>query len=221
METTTPGSDATGKEMVPLKDEEFKDPKQDKGPLLTAPVLAEAPSWQARHPPLPHWQWQQWHWQNQHRIAHPHPNLHHFQPRQISLQPPSPNEVQGLQGPESLAGKKFRSIQELDDAMKLRSRTMESEDHNGHVPAQHSPHAWAGNDHMKSKMPLPPPPPPPPPPTQVGTQAAQGLQGPESSLHDNFLRSSFLTFARWDDNADRHGAPALSRQRPGNEGKKI
>ncbi|CAE7333331.1 unnamed protein product [Symbiodinium pilosum] len=85
METTTPGSDATGKEMVPLKDEEFKDPKQDKGPLLT---------------------------------------------------------VQGLQGPESLAGKKFRSIQELDDAMKL----------------------------------------------------------------------------RWDDNADRHGAPALSRQRPGNEG---
>lgn len=186
METTSPGSDTAAKE---IKDDEYPPQElKDQGPSL--PV----PPWQARHAHWQHWQLQQWHYQQ--RMVHPPPPLH-FQPPHISLQPPSSNEVQELEG---LAGKKFHSIQELENAMKHRSRSASMEKdpvlpHNGHSPS-HS-HGWsmAGghvghvsnhSQHLrnpKSKLPLPPPPPPPPPPSQV--QAAQ-LQSSQAQAQSQF-----------------------------------
>ena len=185
METTSPGSDTAAKE---IKDDEYPQELKDQSPSL--PV----PPWQARHAHWQHWQLQQqWHYQQ--RMVHPPPPLH-FQPRHISLQPPSSNEVQELEG---LAGKKFHSIQELENAMKHRSRSASMDKdpvlpHNGHSPS-HS-HGWslAGNGHVghvsnhsqhlrnqKSKLPLPPPPPPPPPPSQVQAAPVQSSQAQAQS----------------------------------------
>mmetsp|Transcript_44866 Transcript_44866/g.104589 ORF Transcript_44866/g.104589 Transcript_44866/m.104589 type:complete len:471 (+) Transcript_44866:34-1446(+) len=161
METTSPGSDKAGMEMVPPKDHEEKEFKEHKDIKDVKDVNEKEhipTAWQARH----HQQWQQWqwwHWQNQQRM----PPLQ--QPRQISLQPLQADEVEAPEvpvplnpvNPEHLAGKTFRSIQELGEAMN-RSRSMED------VNTQ------------KSKMPPPPPPPPPPPGQKQQFQGGMTLQ---------------------------------------------
>mmetsp|Transcript_93542 Transcript_93542/g.166404 ORF Transcript_93542/g.166404 Transcript_93542/m.166404 type:complete len:571 (-) Transcript_93542:80-1792(-) len=168
-------------------------PQSQTAQLPPSPI--SAPGWQQWQQPgqaLPWQQWQQWQqpWQQQPQQQTP------LLPAQ-ALPTPSP----GLAG--ELAGQHFRSLEELEEAFKSRSR-------GGSLDDEDPDEAWQQaldlkQSSQKASKP-PPPPPPPPPPSADGTRVQGPLTMQTGTVRRLFPGKGFGFVARDDGGRGaRHG----------------